>query len=202
MATVTTSPEQTAPEFTTSATPFRLSLDQYERMVDAGILGPRDKVHLIRGILVAKMVENDPHATADDLCGAELNRLLPPGWYVRAGKPIRLPNQVSKPEPDRTVVRGQIRDYARRSPEPQDIALVVEVADSSLIDDRQQANLYAQAGISGYWIINVKESQIEVYSNPGPHGYQNLEVLNPGHKLTLMIDGAAVGQIAVADLLP
>jgi Uma2 family endonuclease len=184
MAAVTTSPDQAVPEFTTSATPFRLSLDQYERMVDAGILGARDKVQLINAILVAKMTENDRHATADDLCGAKLNEVLPPGWYVRAGKPIRLPSQVSKPEPDRTVVRGQIRDYTRRSPEPRDIALVVEVADSSLTADREQANLYAQAGIPIYRIINVKDAQVEVYSSPGEKGYQNREVLLAGDKLT------------------
>jgi Uma2 family endonuclease len=202
MAAVTTSPDQAVPELTTSATPFRLSLAQYERMVDAGILGSRDRVHLINGILVAKMTENDRHATADDLCGAKLNGVLPPGWYVRAGKPIRLPSQASKPEPDRAVVRGQIRDYTHRSPEPGDIALVVEVADSSLTADREQANLYAQAGIPAYWIINVKDAQVEFYSNPGENGYQNREVLLAGDELTLVIAGISVGPIAVADLLP
>ena len=71
---------------------YRLTLEQYEAMVDAGILTGRDKVQLINGYLVAKMTQNTPHATADDLCGALLNRVIPPGWYVRAAKPIRLPD--------------------------------------------------------------------------------------------------------------
>ncbi len=111
---------------------YRLSLEQYEAMVDSGIFTGRDKVQLINGYLVAKMTQNTPHATADDLCGDLLNRVIPPGWYVRAAKPIRLPTESSEPEPDRCVVRGGIRDYSARHPEPADIALAVEVADSSL----------------------------------------------------------------------
>jgi Uma2 family endonuclease len=162
----------------------------------------RDRVHLINGYLVAKMTQNDPHCTADDLCGAELQRVLPPGWYVRPAKPIRLPGQASKPEPDRCVVRGSIRDYSRRSPEPADTALVVEVSDSSLDEDRAMAGLYGRAGIPFYWIINLVDGQVEVYSNPGPSGYGSVEVLAPPHVLRVVIDGVEVGEIPVADMLP
>jgi Uma2 family endonuclease len=182
----------------------RLSLDQYEAMVDAGILTKRDRVHLINGFLVDKMTQNDRHATADILCGDELERVTPPGWHVRPGKPIRipLPGRDSKPEPDRSVARGRARDYSQRSPEPADIALVVEVSDASLADDRMQAEIYGRAGIPFYWILNLIDGQIEVYSNPGPSGYQSLEVLAPGHVLSVIIAGVEVGQIPVADILP
>jgi Uma2 family endonuclease len=183
-------------------TAYRLTLEQYERIVDAGILGKQDRVHLINGILVAKMTENDRHATADDLCGLELNRVIPPGWYVRAAKPIRLPAQTSKPEPDRCLVRGHIRDYTRRTPEPQDIALVVEVADTSLNLDRLQAGMYAASGIPVYWIVNLRDGQIEIRGQPGADGYQTLEIFTPGQTFTVTIDGIDVGQIAVSDILP
>ncbi len=181
---------------------YRLTLEQYEAMVDAGILGKRDRVHLIDGYLVAKMTQNDPHATADELCGAALARVVPPDWHVRAGKPIRLPRLISKPEPDRSVVRGTLRDYARQSPGATDIALVVEVADSSLADDRKLTGLYGPAGIPFYWIVNLVDGQVEVYSRPGAAGYESLEVLAPGHVLAVVIDGVEVGQIPVADILP
>src|SRR5262249_740665 len=106
---------------------YRLTLEQYEAMIDAGILGKSDRVHLIDGFLGAKMIQNDPHATADELCGEAISRVIPPGWHQRGGKPIRIPGLDSRPEPDRSIVRGDIRHYARRSPEPANIALVLEV---------------------------------------------------------------------------
>lgn len=183
---------------------YRLTLDQYEAMAEAGILTTRDKVHLIDGLLVAQMTQNDPPSTADLLCGEELVRVLPLGWHVRSGKPIRIPGpgRDSKPEPDRSVARGQVRDYSRRSPEPADVALVVEVSESSLDDDRNQASIYGLAGIPYYWIINIVDGQVEVYSNPGPTGYGTLEVLAPPHVLPVVIDGVQVGEIAVTDILP
>jgi Uma2 family endonuclease len=181
---------------------YRLTLEQYEAMVATGIFTGRDKVQLINGYLVAKMTQNTPHATADDLCGDRLNRMIPRGWYVRVAKPIRLPSESSEPEPDRCVVRGGIRDYSARHPGPADLALVVEVADSSLDDDRMQADIYGRAGIPVYWIINLIDRQVEVYSNPGPSGYQSLEIFAPPHVLTVMIDGVEVGEIPVAEILP
>jgi Uma2 family endonuclease len=182
---------------------YRLTLEQYEAMADAGILTVRERVHLINGLLVAKMTQNDPHSTADELCGDAVGRVIPPGCHLRTGKPIRIPSpgRDSKPEPDRCVVRGVIRDYSRRSPGAADVALVVEVSDSSLDDDRKQSELYGRAGIPFYWIINLVDGQVEVYSNQGPAGYRSLEVLAPGHVLTVIIDGVEVGQIPVVDIL-
>ncbi len=181
---------------------YRLTLEQYEAIVDAGILGKSDRVHLIDGLLVAKMTENDPHATADDLCGEAISRVIPGGWYLRAGKPIRIPKWTSKPEPDRALVRGPIRSYARRSPGPEDIALVVEVSDSSLAADRSLAGFSGRDEIPSYWLANVVDGQVEVYSRPGPSGYEALEVLSPGHLVPVVIDGAEFGRIAVGDILP
>jgi hypothetical protein len=67
---------------------YRLSLEQYEAMVDAGILGKRDRVHLIDGLLVAKMTQNDPPATADELCGEALSRVIPAGWRARENRSV------------------------------------------------------------------------------------------------------------------
>ena len=130
--------------------PYRLTLEQYERMVNEGIIGEHDRVHLINGILVAKMTQNDPHCTADDLCDAALRRVIPAGWYIRGAKPIRIPGRAgrrdSKPEPDRCVVRGTVRDYEERTPGPSDVGLVVEIADTSLTEDRKYAtDLYGPA---------------------------------------------------------
>lgn len=181
---------------------YRLSLEQYEAMVESGAFSARDRFHLINGYLVAKMTQNDAHCTADDLCGAALSRVIPSGWYVRPAKPIRLPSQVSKPEPDRCVVRGTIRDYSQRSPEPADVALVIEIADSSLGEDRKLARIYGGSGIPAYWIVNLVDRQVEVYTLPYPDGYHSREDFIYGQSLPVVLDGAEVGRIAVADILP
>jgi Uma2 family endonuclease len=184
----------------------RLTLDQYEAMVESGILTARDQVHLINGCLVEKMTHSPPHAIADELCGEALRALLPVGWSLRSGKPVRIPRPAperdSEPEPDRCIVRGSTRDYKGQHPGPADVALIVEVAKSSLAADRKMAGIYGRAGIPVYWLIDAVNRQVEVYSQPGPAGYTALEVLAPGHVLTVVIDGVEVGEIPVEDILP
>jgi Uma2 family endonuclease len=181
---------------------YRLTVDQYEAMADSGIFGERNRVHLINGCLVEKMTQHPPHSIADDLCGEALRLAFPPGWYVRPGKPVRIPGLASMPEADRSVARGSIRDYGGRHPGPADLALDVEISESSLDEDRKLAEIYGKAGIPVYWIVNLVDSQVEVYSDPGPSGYRSHEVLAPGHVLHMMIDGTEVGEIPVADILP
>jgi Uma2 family endonuclease len=186
---------------------YRLTLEQYERMVDDGIIGKRDRVHLINGVLVAKMTQNPPHNTADDLCGAALSRLIPPGWYIRGAKPIRIPGRAgrrdSKPEPDRCVVRGTVRDYEERDPGPADVGLVVEVADSSLATDRKYATeVYGPARIPICGIVNLVDRRVEVYTKPGPRGYRSTEVFKEGQSVPVVIGGREVGRIAVEEILP
>jgi Uma2 family endonuclease len=184
----------------------RLTLDQYEAMVESGILTARDRMVLINGCLVEKMTHSPPHAIADELCGDALRALLPAGWSLRTAKPIRIrrpaPERDSEPEPDRCIVRGTTRDYEDQHPEPKDVALAVEVSKSSLALDRKMAGIYGRAGIPIYWLIDAVNRQVEVYSQPGPSGYGAMEVLAPGHVLIVIIDGVEVGKIPIEDILP
>ena len=100
------------------------------------------------------------------------------------------------------MARGTIRDYARRSPEPADIALVAEIADSSLSEGRKQAVLYARAGIPVYWIVNLVDRQVEVYTDPTPTGYQARHDDRAGDSIALAIAGCQPETIAVNDILP
>jgi Uma2 family endonuclease len=148
-----------------------MKVDQYEAMVASGAFKARDRFHLINGYLVAKMTKNPTHGVAEELCGGALLRIIPPGWHLRTASPVRLPGRDSEPEPDRCVVRGTIRDYEGRHPEPADIAMVVEVADSSLSEDRKMAvGVYGPSEIPVYWIVNLVDRQVEVSSDPGPEG--------------------------------
>lgn len=181
---------------------YRFSLERYEELVDSGVFSKEDRFHLIDGYLVARMTQNPPHNTADDLCGEALRRVIPPGWYIRASKPVRIPSRASKPEPDRAVVRGTVRDYSHRDPDPPEIALIVEVADSSLRDDRELAPVYAGGRIPIYWIVNLIARQVEVHTDPAPAGYQSRTDYRPGQDVPVVIDGVEVGRIPVDDLLP
>jgi len=128
--------------------------------------------------------------------------VIPPGWYIRAAKPIRIPRRASKPEPDRAVVRDTIRDYARRDPDPPGVALAVEVSDTSLRDDREPARVYGDGGIAIYWIINLVDRRVEVYTDPSQDGYRSRTEYRPGQDVPVVIGGAGVGRIPVDDLLP
>jgi Uma2 family endonuclease len=165
------------------------------------VLTEHDRVEVINGYLVGKMVQNDPHLTADELCGRALEKAVPPGWHVRSAKPVRLPPG-SKPEPDRSVVRGEIRDYSERSPGAEDTGLVVEVAVSSLAQDRALAAMNAAAGIPIYWIVNVISRSVEVYSEPGITGYQVRFEYGAGQHVPLLLNGVQTGSVAVDDVLP
>ena len=164
---------------------YRMTVHEYEAMVASGALKSRNRFHLINGYLVAKMTQNPPHRVADELCGAQLSRILPADrWHVAGAKPVRFPGRASEPEPDRCVVRGTIRDYEDHHPGPGEIALIVEIADSSLADDRKLATeVYGPAEYPVYWIVNLDHRQVEVYTYPGPEGYGSTEVFTEGQSV-------------------
>lgn len=109
----------------------------------------------------------------------------------------------SKPEPDLAIVRGDAEDYLDHDVSARDVALVIEIAESSLsIDQKDRARVYASSGIPVYWIVNRVDHQIEVYTNPGPDGYRSSEILKPGQDVAVSIGGMEAGRIAVADMLP
>jgi Uma2 family endonuclease len=184
-----------------------MSVEKYEAMVQSGVFTKRDRLELIEGFLVAKMTQHPPHAVSSELCRMRFDRMVPPGWHLRSERPLRIPSRASIPEPDLVVTRGAIRDFLARHPEPSDVALVIEVADSSLEDDRTlMASVYGGGGVAIYWIVNLVDRQVEVYSVPSgpsePLGYRHCEVYVADQEVPLVIAGTEVGRIPVADLLP
>ena len=146
---------------------FPLTVDQYHELIRSGKLTEADPVELLEGILVFKMPKNAPHATGNALVRREIESKLPSGWHYRSQEPITLDD--GEPEPDGAVVRGQIEDYATRHPAAAEVALVIEVADTSLDRDRGiKLRSYARAGIAQYWIVNLIDRQIEAYTDPDP----------------------------------
>ncbi|WP_293339545.1 Uma2 family endonuclease [Microcoleus sp. CAWBG58] len=184
---------------------LRLSIEQYHAMIQAGILTDDDPVELLEGLLVFKMAKNPPHRLATGLTRTALENILPPGWYVDSQEPITLQN--SEPEPDIAVIRGDRRQYSDRHPGAEDIAMIVEISDSTLQRDRTiKKRIYARAGISFYWIVNLAESQVEVYSQPLVDVEQPdySQRLNYGRSafVSVIVAGVEIGAIEVNNLLP
>jgi len=181
---------------------YRMTLEQYESLITSGFFTKRDDVHLINGYLVTRMAESTLHGAICEMIRLAIEAFLLATWHTRSEKGLRIPAQLSMPRPDLVIVRGVPRDYLARYPEPADTALVVEVSHTSLDEDRAMADIYGAGGVPVYWIVNLVDGQVEVYSNPGPSGYQTHEVLAPGHVLHVKLDGVEIGEIPVADILP
>jgi Uma2 family endonuclease len=173
-------------------------------MVHLGILSDDDPVELLEGWLVYKMPKNPPHRVTTKLTRNALEAIIPEDWYVDTQEPITLID--SEPEPDVVIVRGNTRDYLDRHPGAQDIALIVEVSDTTLERDRtSKKRLYARAGIPIYWIINLPEQQIEVYTEPvtlGEATYQRRQDYQLSDKVPVSIAGQTLTLLSVRDLLP
>jgi Uma2 family endonuclease len=186
---------------------YRLSTSQYVAMTAAGILGSEDRVELLEGLIIHKRRKSQPHILSTELISGHFAGRLPDGWYCSMQNPIEIAESSSVPEPDAKIVRGNPRDYAQRHVGPFDVALVIEVADASLPEDRGlKRRLYARAAIPHYWIVNLVEHRLEVYSDPtGPDpnpDYRRGTEHGPGDLVPLVLDGQEVAQVAVADLMP
>lgn len=183
----------------------KFTVQDYHRMIDAGVLGEDDRVELLEGFLVSKMPHNPSHDGTIELLEEVLRQSLPSGWRIRIQSAVTTTD--SEPEPDLAIVRGTSRSFLQRHPLSHDIGLLIEVADSTLLQDRdEKARLYARAGIVEYWIANVRDRQIEVFRQPSgpadePSFGQSL-IAKPGESVELRLDGQVIATIPVAELLP
>src|SRR5438132_6163993 len=129
---------------------FRLSVEQYHAMIEAGVLTDDDPVELLEGVLVFRMPKNPPHRISIAKLERAIRPLLPSNASIQWQDPITLSD--GEPEPDIAVIRGQAEDYPDCHPGPDDVYLVVEVADTTLARDRGiKLRSYARAGIAIYW---------------------------------------------------
>jgi Uma2 family endonuclease len=183
----------------------RFSVAEYHRLIQLGFLTEDDNLELLEGYLVHKMTRDPPHDNAILKGNKRLLRLLPTGWELRVQCAVTLTD--SEPEPDFAVVSGYETTNQNRHPRAADIGLVIEVADSSLPGDRDdKGRIYARNGIVCYWIVNLVDRQVEVYTAPsGPTanpGYGQRTDHQPGDLIPLDFGGGTVIRVAVQDLMP
>ena len=175
------------------------SVEEYERMIELGLLGKDDHGELIRG----EIVEMAPIGLRHAACVSRLQEI----FYDLLGKsvtlfcqsPIRLPND-SEPEPDVALLKRRSDHYMKQRPTPEDVLLLVEVSDNTLITDRREkVPLYAEAGINEVWLVNLDAGLIEVYSDPAEGKYRRVREAGRGEQVAL--PGELQGKVLVDEVL-
>jgi Uma2 family endonuclease len=169
-------------------------------MSEMGILDSNERTELINGQILLMAAKGTPHVTSLHLLANALRDQLGNVALIRTQDPIQLDN-FSEPEPDLAIVSGTVLDYADRHPRPNQIDLIVEVADSTLKHDCEiKDKLYAQAGIADYWVLDLKKRQLHIFRNPTPTGYtSHLILTEPNQASPLAFPSIA---IALASILP
>ncbi|MFI5379925.1 MAG: Uma2 family endonuclease [Tepidisphaerales bacterium] len=142
---------------------FHWTAEQYHALAAGGVFNGR-RVQLIRGEIIEMPPMGHPHAKAISRVERILQAIFEPADSVGSQMPLNLSGD-SEPEPDAAVVAGNMDRYTNH---PTQAILVVEVADTSLVFDREKAELYAAAGIPEYWIVNLVDHQLEVHRDPVP----------------------------------
>lgn len=160
-------------------TTAKWTLDEYHRMVEAGLLEGR-AVEFLHGEIVEMSPEGAPHASASSDAGEYLSGLLGDRAQVRHSKPIVLPALVSEPEPDLAIVRRS-GAYRHRHPNPDDVFWLVEYAQTSLSKDLdEKKRLYADAGVPEYWVVNLRDKTLLVFRQPANGSYRFEQTLGQG----------------------
>ena len=150
----------------TICTPKHFTIAEYHRLTEIGFFSEDDKVELIHGGIFERAAKGVAHETCLRRLLRALNGILGELATLQCQAPVLLPND-SEPEPDFTIVRNRDDDYLSGHPTPADILLLIEIADSSLSYDQDvKLPVYAEAGISHYWIFNLPGDCLECHSEP------------------------------------
>jgi hypothetical protein len=182
----------------------RMTLDEYRRRAAAGAFSTSQAFELLEGVVVPKTRQTLRHETAVEKLRDLIGIMIPNGWHLLA-QPIACGD--SQPEPDLAVAADVLNEFANHPPTAENVPLVVEAADGSLLSDRKlKGRIYARAGIVCYWLLNLIDSQLEVYTNPsGPvpmPGYQEKRVYRVEDKISLVIGLDDLGTLRIGDILP
>jgi Uma2 family endonuclease len=165
--------------------PHRFTVDDYHRMVEVGVLDPDERVELLHGEVVEMTPIGPLHASTVSRLARVLIEATGPETYVSPQNPASI-DLHSEPEPDLVLARPDIDRYREAHPGPDDVLLLVEVADTSLEMDRNvKLPLYAKAGIVEVWIVDVNENGVEVCRDPSGGEYRDVRRFKPGDSITL-----------------
>ena len=177
---------------------YRWTVEDYHRLVEARILDEDSRVELLNGQIVQMSPIGKLHAACVDRLSDLFRDILGKSVIIRVQNPI-IPDAHSEPEPDLSILKRKANFYADGHPRPEDILLIVEVADTTLEKDRTtKKELYAAVGIAEYWIINLPDRQVEQYLDPFGKDY----LLTHAYKAGQAVESALLGKVPVNAVLP
>lgn len=161
------------------------TVEQYHQMASVGILGDRDRVELIEGEIVEMSPIGPLHAAHVKRLIKLLSRLVGDDAIVAAQDPVYLGDR-SEPQPDLALLKPRVDFYASGHPQPEDVFLLIEVADTTIDTDREvKVPLYARHGIAEVWLLDIQAQTVEVYLEPMPKGYQKLRICQKGQTIAV-----------------
>lgn len=170
-----------------------LTVAEYHRMGEVGILHEDDRVELIEGELVAMTAIGSNHSGTINTLTRALVMAVGDRGVVAVQNPVQL-DDLSEPQPDFSILRPRADDYRRATPRPDDVLLIIEVADSSLAYDRAiKRALYARHGIPEFWIVNLQGNSMEVCRTPAGEAYTDISLVERDGTLEpALLPGAAI----------
>lgn len=164
----------------------RLTVAEYHRMGDLGMLSPSESVELIEGQIIEKPMKGKAYSAAVSRVDRLLRNRLADRILVRLQDPVHL-NEYSEPEPDIVLVKPDPLFYEDHHPEPSEIYLIIEVADTTLKRDRDfKATVYARSGITDYWILDIANRQLHIFRDPKDNQYQSETILNDDATISIL----------------
>ncbi|MBI5719283.1 MAG: Uma2 family endonuclease [Burkholderiales bacterium] len=171
----------------------RVTVGEYYRMAEAGILAPDARVELVEGEVIDMAPMKSAHAWALNQLAAKLHEAARGRAVVTCQTPLTLGTH-SEPEPDLMLVRNRPEGYATQHPGPADVLLLIEVADSSLEYDRQvKMPLYARHGIAEAWIVDLANRQVRFFRRPAGEAYADITATEtPGSTAVGALPGLTV----------
>lgn len=152
------------------------SVDEYYRMSEVGILAPEERTELIEGEIILMAAKNPPHVASGNFAADYFRNLLSGSAHIRTQDPVRLSSR-SEPEPDIAVVQPRLDCYLDHHPTPDEIFLIIEIADATLnYDLKRKTKLCAKAKISDYWVIDVKQCLVHIFREPVQDTYRQKSI--------------------------
>ncbi len=162
-----------------TVTTYKWTIDRYHQAVEAGVFDA--PVELLKGEIIIMPPEGEPHACRGDITAEYLRQLLGQRAQVREGKPITIFNSASEPEPDIAIVQRLFWEYDEHHPYPENIFWLIELSKTSLKKDLElKSEIYAEAGIQEYWVIDLKAAKLIVFRDPVDREYQSKQTYNTG----------------------
>ena len=162
----------------------RFTVAEYDRMIEAGILGKYDRVELLEGDILEMAPIGSPHAGHVKRLNRLFSMQAADRFIVAVQDPVRI-GEYSEPQPDVSILRARADFYTESHPGPGDVLLLVEVADTSLEYDRGvKVPAYANGSIPEVWLVDMAAGVVEVYRDPVSGSYTSVEVLSAGSQVS------------------